>query len=605
MNIGDTITLTAETVAPGALTYVWEFWDGQRATTTVPTITKIANRAGVLTYRLTVVDAIGQSAYTEDTVTVNGAPVIAVSSISTNDSVTPFNSTVEVVVTDPEAASVSILWTLNGTLEFTDTGVASGATTSHEFTVAADSTLEITAVDTDGASSSLTCYLRGYTAGIRSALIAVSPEPSTVGQPVLFELLVTYPEGVSPPANASWVYNNVVIVTAFGAPVGGVYRHKLSRTAVSGVTSVSILGVGPEITLPLTTLEIAAPTLAVYKVNDAYITDSASVWPDADANSVIKIDPIYQIPGYADLNYVEYSATRVGIKCSSTSFADADETWAKITLAFSTYVPLPLNTPVTFEVTANNFGIATGVYYGIVSRVPTLVSSNYEVDVIIEDLTVSGSVVISAANTAWILSTPTSWNVPAASWTYTNAMGLQTLTTPTAYVPTYIGHRQAVFPAGIIVNNGYRDRGWPVAGVLAHIPVIHGTVTFYETFPGNNPGTDTPGTTTGVITPVDAGGAEGHINYVTGEAVFSNEFPSAIWVADWEANSFLNFSTGATTGYNLFNTTGIVDYRSAAFASPRKLSDAPISGQLTLTNWDGSSLTVAMPPVTVKDYTNA
>jgi hypothetical protein len=106
--LGDTHTF--EVVSVGSHTYVWEFWDGEVKTTSVPTVNKVINKVGELTTKLTTIDVYGQ--YCEkDIVIVSTGPLLVSYTVSANDGPPGYATTISVIAS---GSGLTYVWKANG-----------------------------------------------------------------------------------------------------------------------------------------------------------------------------------------------------------------------------------------------------------------------------------------------------------------------------------------------------------------------------------------------------------------------------------------------------------------------------------------------------------
>jgi len=168
-NVGDIKTFTVPGGATdGSIRYVWKWWDSTVDVTTVPTIQKTLNQGGVnLPVEVEYCDALGHSATISTTITVNAPPVLTSSpTISANDRLFPFNTTMQATAYDPEAAgALSFAW-LNGAAGLGSgiTTIPSAGTYQNSLTVSgvsANTTYTQVITDADGGVTRLQYGVRG------------------------------------------------------------------------------------------------------------------------------------------------------------------------------------------------------------------------------------------------------------------------------------------------------------------------------------------------------------------------------------------------------------------------------------------------------------
>jgi hypothetical protein len=111
MNVGDTVTLTATTVA-GAV-YVWSFWDGQNKTTNIPVTEKTLTRSGSLSYTVVAVQPDGSSASESFNISVSPVPIFTGIVPTRNWEVIPYSSLLSAEF-DNSVAVVSTTWKIDG-----------------------------------------------------------------------------------------------------------------------------------------------------------------------------------------------------------------------------------------------------------------------------------------------------------------------------------------------------------------------------------------------------------------------------------------------------------------------------------------------------------
>jgi len=176
------------------LLYVWEFWDGSTATTTVPHYTKVLTRAGTVSMTVYAVDP-DTGSYTQDSYSfdVNSPPVVSSLSASATDRPVPFSTVITVDAEDPEGSPILYKWKLDGA-DLHQYGNSVNLT----FTQAGN--YEVTAVLDDDfggvAESSIRIIARQ---NIPPDLTPISVTPSTfrrgVGQTATFVTIGTDPDG--------------------------------------------------------------------------------------------------------------------------------------------------------------------------------------------------------------------------------------------------------------------------------------------------------------------------------------------------------------------------------------------------------------------------
>jgi hypothetical protein len=183
-NVGDSITFTL-TGAPangGGYTYCWFWWDGTSTTTAVPTVQKVLNIGGTLSFSVLQSDAYGRSETYNSSIVVNAPPVIiGAPSISQNGALFAFNSVLSSVAYDPEhpgGVELSFAW-FNGTLPLGSgtTTVLSTGTYRNQLAVAvsADQTLTQTITDTSNGVTRLNYSLAGSApAGLQASSSSIS-----------------------------------------------------------------------------------------------------------------------------------------------------------------------------------------------------------------------------------------------------------------------------------------------------------------------------------------------------------------------------------------------------------------------------------------------
>lgn len=104
-NVGDSITFTLSGAPPsgGGYTYVWKWWDNTSDTTAVPSVIKVLNTGGLLSFTVIQCDAFGRSQSYNSSIAVNFPPVIiGPPSISNNDANFPFSTVLSSISYDPD-----------------------------------------------------------------------------------------------------------------------------------------------------------------------------------------------------------------------------------------------------------------------------------------------------------------------------------------------------------------------------------------------------------------------------------------------------------------------------------------------------------------------
>jgi PKD repeat protein len=153
VNEGSAVTFAGAATGSSALTYLWSFGDGVTASGSLSPTHTYAAANGSFTVTLTVTDALGGSAQSTTTVTINNLPPTGNPGgpySGHTGSAIVFNGT----ATDPGAADTAAGFTY--TWNFGDGTTASGASPSHSYSAAGTYTVTMTVADAEGASSSST-----------------------------------------------------------------------------------------------------------------------------------------------------------------------------------------------------------------------------------------------------------------------------------------------------------------------------------------------------------------------------------------------------------------------------------------------------------------
>lgn len=152
--LGDEIQLEVTSTGEG-LAYVWRWWDGTASVTTGTLVAKALNRAGSLTWDLSVIDRLGQKDEATGVVVVNAPPLFTGVILAPNDQTLPYYSHVTAVVEDDD---LPITCELNGSAVVL---VASPGTAEFDVLVSASVELALSGTDAAGGVASLPVEFRG------------------------------------------------------------------------------------------------------------------------------------------------------------------------------------------------------------------------------------------------------------------------------------------------------------------------------------------------------------------------------------------------------------------------------------------------------------
>jgi PKD repeat protein len=173
VNEGSAVTFAGSATGSSALTYLWNFGDGTTASGTLtPTYTYAGN--GTFTATLTVTDAVGVSAQSTTSVTVNNLPPTGnPGGPYTGDNGAPI--AFAATATDPGAADTAAGFTF--AWDFGDGTTASGANPSHAYAAVGTYIVALTTTDASGGSSAATT-----TATVNAAPTANAGSNQTVNE---------------------------------------------------------------------------------------------------------------------------------------------------------------------------------------------------------------------------------------------------------------------------------------------------------------------------------------------------------------------------------------------------------------------------------------
>lgn len=177
--VGQLLSLNVSS-SQDAVAYVWRFWDGTTKTTYEPSIQKVLNKGGILTWYCDAINEFGSKTTVSDVVTVNDPPVIEVATLSVNDLPPTFSTTLSVTVTDPDSTDPLTVG-LSGHPDQVISSIVSGKTHgSVDFivSVSTDQTKTLTVTDADGGITTLDVDFR--TSEVSAILVSIVSEPRSV-----------------------------------------------------------------------------------------------------------------------------------------------------------------------------------------------------------------------------------------------------------------------------------------------------------------------------------------------------------------------------------------------------------------------------------------
>jgi hypothetical protein len=223
-NVGETLSLSASTTGTG-LIYTWLWWDGTTTVSTSNTVNRYVNRAGTISYSLTVVDSLGKSATSSTSSAINHPPSIISITISKNDGVFPYSTTLTASVDDVESGSggVTTKWYEGITLLHTGTSFSYSATQP--------TTIRLEVSDPDGGLTTYNIEIRGDDGTPPSVAIQANLPSIRIGtsQVIRFTALAHNPD----PGNLVFLWtlwdgsNPVGTIESVGISTDGNYRSIL------------------------------------------------------------------------------------------------------------------------------------------------------------------------------------------------------------------------------------------------------------------------------------------------------------------------------------------------------------------------------------------
>lgn len=150
LNLAGTLTSGDDPYA-----WVWEFWDGDSNATAAPYYQKTLNRGGTLQFSVTAVGRDGQADKVTNQIVVNSPPEIQFVGLSANDQPAPYNTTLTVVMEDPEdAGNIDVFF------DTLSTSISSPGTATFPYAVTEDRVLTLAGTDADGGITSIDIELR-------------------------------------------------------------------------------------------------------------------------------------------------------------------------------------------------------------------------------------------------------------------------------------------------------------------------------------------------------------------------------------------------------------------------------------------------------------
>jgi hypothetical protein len=225
---GQLITLTATgAVGVGPLRYVWTLPDDVR-TTDVPTLNHVIQPIDPYPLRVDVVDDRGTSVTALTTLAVARPPVITDISISANDAVAPYVTTLVATAIDPTGGSPAFTWLLGVTV------VGTAATLNYNVTGTLTLTLQVTNV---AGNARADVQLRAVGAGAPSILgVDFDPQPR-VGAGLTTRLAVSYVDPGAP-TTVSWSTWRGETLSGTTTRAGAVLTNEVTLTLTGETANV-------------------------------------------------------------------------------------------------------------------------------------------------------------------------------------------------------------------------------------------------------------------------------------------------------------------------------------------------------------------------------
>lgn len=250
--VGDTLVSAVSVIQGTGLRFVWSFWDGLDTVTDFPGVTKVIDSYGTLPYSVTAVDPLGRSASSIAAIVVNGPPQIQSVTITNNDEVLPYNTTITVVLTDPESQAINVQW-LDGI-----TVIGTGNVLV--YTVTTPKVITMHATDAGGGTTNLPIELRGTvdTAPVVTAVVSPDPQRIGTGQTVVFTATAHDPEGS--PLTFLWTFWDLSTSSGTTTPIGGgQYQNSVTKSVsaeTAGVKTTTLQVTDPGLHSTILTLDL-------------------------------------------------------------------------------------------------------------------------------------------------------------------------------------------------------------------------------------------------------------------------------------------------------------------------------------------------------------
>lgn len=216
IQVGYSVTLSV--VVDRAIAFIWYFWDGSTETTYAPTVDKIINQGGTISWTCKAVDEWGQFDSVTDSMSVNWPPVIQSAELTFNDLAPTYATEFNTTISDPDSASPITVW-LDGITPTTISTLSHGTTegvATFAFNVSTSSTKVLHAIDANGGTTLLDVDIRATPAKPILAAITAIPRKPRIGTPsaLSFVCRMTNPNGGTVPtfewefSSSDWVLSD-------------------------------------------------------------------------------------------------------------------------------------------------------------------------------------------------------------------------------------------------------------------------------------------------------------------------------------------------------------------------------------------------------------
>jgi hypothetical protein len=315
--VGDLKKFVVQGTPPaGSLAYVYRWWDDSVAVTSNGTGIKQINMggnpsdAGLLRFKVVIVDDLGNSQVLNNSIQVNNPPTIIPSpTLSLNDGAFPFQTTITTRAYDMEGDAFSFLWydgtiaipsgstvsdgVVTGTYAGTLVGSKSSFKNIFSYAVTQNKVLTLKLVDAQSGTSSLNFELRGISPQAPSFSLAFTPPtvaadastlPTQVIAPGQFAQFTAYAsDSVAGSISFYWAFygsngwSSTIFSTGSSVPAQNGLRnnvfHALStetaglKTAYVTVTN-TVTGKSDTANVEVTLVENAAPVISYIQAFD-------------------------------------------------------------------------------------------------------------------------------------------------------------------------------------------------------------------------------------------------------------------------------------------------------------------------------------------------